>query len=134
MANEVSITIRRSASIAGVSFGSTDAVISVDNPNAFQKLIAAGTDVEVDYPSGALDKLAIAWIEANKACTVNVNDASTGTPDQEITLVANKGLQWDNTQPAAALWLTDAVTKLYVTAAADTILKIAFLSDITPYF
>lgn len=130
MANEQTARVSKSVSIGGITIGGIVASVVGDTAIVFQKAFPIGTNVEADVNLIDVSRVTIAAIESSTDCTVLTN--STGSPDDTLTLKANQPLIWRTNDPAGALFLTVDVTKIYVTNAAATVIKLAVLQDTTP--
>lgn len=106
---------------SGKVVGGITTTISGTSRNYSEKNVAASQtnaqfDVEIDVANAKLIS-----IVSDANCTIKTNNSST--PDDTLTLVANKPLVWDETQTkdaAAAIekFLSEDVTTLYVTTGA----------------
>lgn len=131
MANELRARITRSLTAAGVTVGGTVETILADGQIGFSKTIPTGNNNRVTIAIDITAIKAIA-IESSEDCTIYTNDQSGGTPDDTLTLTADVPLIWTENDPAAALFLTVDVTDLYITCAADAIVKLVAAVDTTP--
>ena len=129
MANEQKVTVRRTVSFGGISIGLTDTALAPNGISSFQQTIPAGTNTQVNLPISVANSVLQA-IESSTACTIKTN--STSAPAQTITLGAAQQQIWDTSQITGAKLFTTDVTALFVTNAADTILKIIIGTDETP--
>lgn len=104
---------------------------TVGDPNTGLAL-AIGTNVQVTLACD-VSQVGVVFITATTACTISVNDVSGGSPTATITVPAGGVIEWHTGgQGTNPLGGTD-VTKLYVTNAAATVLKVrAGITDATP--
>jgi hypothetical protein len=91
---------------------------------------AIGTNVAQDCAADVSTIVSLA-ISSTTAATIKTN--SSGTPDDTLTLVANKPIIW-NTDMLATLGVAcpltvDITTGLFITNAAETAIKIYMLFD-----
>lgn len=133
MSNESKVTRSVNISGGGVTVGGVTETILVDNVATFSKIIPAGSvNIQLVRPDVTIANCKAMAIGANKACSVCTNAASTGSPQDEIDLVANKPLSWLTGDPTANKFLAGNVTDWYVTCTDDTFLKIIIGEDSTP--
>lgn len=118
---------------AGASTYSVQDTIESDgevNYDSVPDIPDATTNKEVDV-AFALAKLKAIYLYASQDVTVKTN--STGSPDDTISLVAEKPLVW-YTGGSFANPFTADVTKLYITNASgsDATVRLRALVDVTP--
>jgi hypothetical protein len=132
MAQESVITRTVNLNGGGVTIGGVSEKILTDSVETFKKAIPANTtNGRVVKPRVTLDNCKALGIMASKDCTVKTN--STSSPQETLTLKANKMLHWMYGDPDANKFLADDVTDWYVTTGGeDTLLQILNGEDATP--
>lgn len=95
-------------------------------------VLPIGTNVEVAFACD-VSQVTVVFITATTACSIYVNDVSGGSPTATITVPAGGVIEWyTGGQGTNPLGSTNP-TKLYVTNAAETALKIRVgIGDETP--
>ena len=132
MANEQTAKVNKSVNVGGITIGGTIGTVTGDTIITFQKAFPIGTNVEADVNLIDVSRVTLVAIESNKDCDVYTNAASGGSPDDHLVLKANQPLIWQTNDPAGSLFLTEDVTKVYVTNVAALVLKIGVVQDTTP--
>ena len=138
MAGESTATVKRSIAQGGITVGNDQFTVAGDTPKPFQKQIPASmVDAEIDWAIADLDTIQAVGFEADKDCDVYTNAIHTGsfpTDGDHLVLKANRGLVWvRGVDDDDALFLKQAVTKLYITTGAEaTNFRIVCPTDGTP--
>lgn len=110
--------------------GDSEQEITTDLESAATVTVAADeTNFEIDLTVTLANAKAIGLV-ADQDCTVKTNSSST--PDDTITLKADQALVWCENDPADTKFLTEDLTKIYVTTTVETVIKFGHASDVTP--
>ncbi len=117
--------------VNGISIGGdAEQEISGDQESAGSVAVSANqTNKEIDWAFTLADAKAYA-ICATQDCTVKTNDS--GAPQETLTLKANQALVWRENDPSTMHFLSDDITKIYVTNTTALTIKFGHVVDITP--
>ena len=126
----VSKSVRTNAGTVG---GTAYTIEGTAEANVFLEDLAIGTNTAQDFAAdvSTIVSLAMEWSPASgsSSCTVKTN--SSGSPDDTITLLADKPLYWDTrilaTEGTACPLTVDITTGLFITTTAIGDLTIAVL-------
>jgi hypothetical protein len=99
--------------------------------------VLEGTNAPQDFAAdvSTIVSLAIEWSPStgSSSCSIFTNEASTGTPDDTLTLLADKPLYWDTrilaTEGTACPLTVDIDGGLFITTTVVGDLTIAVLFD-----
>lgn len=92
---------------------------------------AESEDLEISPLAIDISQLKVLQLLATADMEINTNDLAGGSPDDTITLAANKALVWFE-GCGLANPLTVDVTKFYVTSDDGGTLNITVAQDVTP--